>query len=543
MTTTCNASDNSLICETRRTRWKTPWSSVQFLATATFSTLVCKTNLLMLHILSSQARLASRNARHVRSSAAKSRQNTAVASFFSTDDGGNVEDGGGRRGASSDASSSVPGSSAPKWPTTEEIKKAANPHWREEAADDLLARGHAALLKNEYNDAADCFRESLHVIGKVDTLKFSASAKNSLNALGIIHLLRGDLALARERLDHAQTLQDNISSSGFGDDAFRDRAGLLNDYAALEMHDGNLDAAFKLLKQCAYTIGRAYKVSQLSHAVLYANFGELMYLKREYESSVNYFEKSCLHLRECKDGDTVCDFIGSNIRATAQASMAKSLRANLLTPEDHPNMNAEDLELANLAELQTCRTLMSEACHGLDNDSGRLNYIYIRSQQGSLAWALGEHDEARDYFFDAYFTSLKTKDQGVVDNEIFLIAQNNASLFHHDIDEAEKLLQSCLDIMEVETSPSKVERIDVVKNVAQRNLLAVRNKRGINSTELGQQSNLNEQAPSQPYYETFRVGSETELFKLNHSSYVLGSGITSNLRPSEFSFSGYDVEG
>ena len=97
--------------------------------------------------------------------------------------------------------------------------------------------------------------------------------------------------------------------------------------------------------------------------------------------------------------------------------------------------------------------------------------------------------------------------------------------------------------MEVETSPSKVERIDVVKNVAQRNLLAVRNKRGINSTELGQQSNLNEQAPSQPYYETFRVGSETELFKLNHSSYVLGSGITSNLRPSEFSFSGYDVEG
>merc|ERR1712146_762747 len=74
---------------------------------------------------------------------------------------------------------------------------------------------------------------------------------------------------------------------------------------------------------------------------------------------------------------------------------------------------------------------------------------------------------------------------------------------------------------EVETSPSKVERIDVVKNVAQRNLLAVRNKRGINSTELGQQSNLNEQAPSQPYYETFRVGSETELFKLNHSSYFL----------------------
>jgi len=498
----------------------------------------------MLNMFSSQVRLAGRNAKHARSAVAKSRQNTTALSFFSTDDGRNVGDGRGRRGASSGASSTGPESSAPKWPTTEEIKKAANPHWREEAADDLLARGHAALLKNEYNDAADCFRESLHVIGKVDTLKFSASAKNSLNALGIVHLLRGDLSLARERLDHAQNLQDNISSSGFGDDAFRDRAGLLNDYAALEMHDGNLDAAFKLLKQCAYTIGRAYKVSQLTHAVLYANFGELMYLKGEYESSVSYFEKSCLHLRECKDGDTVRDFIGSNIRATAQASMAKSMRVNLLIPEDRPSMDAEDLELANLAELQTCRTLMSEASHGLDNDSGRLNYIYIRSQQGSLAWALGEHDEARDYFFDAYFTSLKVKDQGVVDNEIFLIAQNNASLFHHDIDEAEKLLQSCLDIMEVETSPSKVERVDVVKNVAQRNLIALRSQRGINDNESEQQStsNLNEQAPSQPYYETFRVGSDTELFKLNHSSYILGSGITSNLRPSEFSFGGYDVE-
>ena len=56
-------------------------------------------------------------------------------------------------------------------------QEGGQPPLEEEAADDLLARGHAALLKNEYNDAADCFRESLHVIGKVDTLKFSASAK------------------------------------------------------------------------------------------------------------------------------------------------------------------------------------------------------------------------------------------------------------------------------------------------------------------------------------------------------------------------------
>ena len=131
----------------------------------------------MLNMFSSQVRLAGRNAKHVRSAVAKSRQNTTALSFFSTDDGRNVGDGRGRRGASSGASSTGPESSAPKWPTTEEIKKAANPHWREEAADDLLARGHAALLKNEYNDAADCFRESLHVIGKVDTLEIFCQCK------------------------------------------------------------------------------------------------------------------------------------------------------------------------------------------------------------------------------------------------------------------------------------------------------------------------------------------------------------------------------
>ena len=62
------------------------------------------------------------------------------------------------------------------------------------------------------------------VHSKVDELKFSASAKNSLNALGIIHLLRGDLTLARERLDHAFKLQDNISKSGFGDGAIDELA-------------------------------------------------------------------------------------------------------------------------------------------------------------------------------------------------------------------------------------------------------------------------------------------------------------------------------
>ena len=76
-----------------------------------------------------------------------------------------------------------------------------------------------------------------------------------------------------------------IYQFGFGDDSLRS-SGLLNDYAALEMHDGNLDAAFKLLKQCSYTVGRAYKISNLSHAVTYANFGELLYLKGEYDQSV-----------------------------------------------------------------------------------------------------------------------------------------------------------------------------------------------------------------------------------------------------------------
>jgi tetratricopeptide (TPR) repeat protein len=434
-------------------------------------------------------------------------------------------------------------SNRPKWPTAEEIKKAANPHWREEAADDLLVRGRTALLKNEYNDAADCFRESLHVIGKVDELKFSASAQNSLNALGIIHLLRGDLLLARERLDHAMKLQDNISKSGFGDDSYQDRAGLLNDYAALEMHDGNLAAAFKLLKQCSYTIGRAHKISNLSHAVTFANFGELMYLQGEFDTSVNYFEKSCLHLRECEDGNHIRDFVGSNIRATAQTSMAKSMRSNLLKLDTH-NRNAEDVELANDTELQTCRTLMSEASYGLDNDSGKLNYIYIRSQQASLAWVLNEHDEARDYFFDAYFTALKIKDQGVIDNEYFLIAQNNASLFHHDVNEAEKLLQACIDILEVETGPSKIERMNVIKNVVQHNLKVVLENQDAKShnknctIDADDESCIESKRPLQPYYESFQVGESSKLLKLNHSNYILGSGIISNPRPSEFSFGG-----
>ena len=472
--------------------------------------------------------------------------NAIITSFlnFSTDDSNNNNS---DKGEANTTTASSANNNTPKWPTTEEIKKAANPHWREEAADDLLVRGHAALLKNEYNDAADCFRESLHVIGKVDELKFSGSAKNSLNALGIIHLLRGDLTLARERLDHAQDLQDNISNSGFGDDSFRDRAGLLNDYAALEMHDGNLDAAFKLLKQCSYTVGRAYKISNLSHAVTYANFGELLYLKGEYDQSVNYFEKSCLHLRECKDGNSIRDFLGSNIRATAQTSMAKSLRSNLIKLEN--NSNDEDIELANDTELQKCRTLLSEASYHLDNDSGKLNYIYIRSQQASLAWVLNEHDEARDYFFDAYFTASKIKDQGVIDNEIFLIAQNNASLFHHDINEAEKLLTSCLDILEVETSPSKIERMDVIKSVVQRNLqIVLRNKADgtdksddiqIANDDIFNDGNDNSKLLLQPYFEAFQVDTNSNLLKLNHSNYILGSGIISNPRPSEFSFSGH----
>jgi tetratricopeptide (TPR) repeat protein len=427
----------------------------------------------------------------------------------------------------------------PNWPRDEDIRKAANPHWREEAADDLLERGSAALLNNKYNDAADCFRESLHVIGKVDELKFSASAKNSLNALGIIHLLRGDLTLARERLDHAFKLQDNISKSGFGDDSFRDRAGLLNDYAALEMHDGNLDAAFKLLKQCSYTIGRAHKISNLSHSVTFANMGEYFYLTGEFDSSVTYFEKSCLHLRECSDGGNVRDFLGSNIRATVQTSMAKSLRSNLLKLDNESKTNDDDIQLANDVELQTCRTLLSEASYGLDNDSGKLNYIYIRSQQASLAWVLNEHEEARDYFFDAYFTSLKIKDQGVVDNEIFLIAQNNASLFHHDVNEAEKLLTSCLDILEVETIPSKIERMNVIKNVVQHNLHVLKQSKSSENCSICNDSiPNNSKLLLQPYCESFQVDTNSKLLKLNHSNYILGSGIIANPRASEFSFSG-----
>lgn len=457
-----------------------------------------------------------------------------LSSYFSSDENSNANNTG-------HLNTNLKESNSASWSTDEDIRKAANPHWREEAADDLLERGSAALLNNKYNDAADCFRESLHVIGKVDELKFSASAKNSLNALGIIHLLRGDLTLARERLDHALKLQDNISKSGFGDDSFRDRAGLLNDYAALEMHDGNLDAAFKLLKQCSYAIGRAHKISNLSHSVTFANMGEYFYLTGEFDSSVNYFEKSCLHLRECSDGENIRDFLGSNIRATVQTSMAKSLRSNLLKLDNDFKTTDDDIQLANDVELQTCRTLLSEASYGLDNDSGKLNYIYIRSQQASLAWVLNEHDEARDYFFDAYFTSMKIKDQGVVDNEIFLIAQNNASLFHHDINEAEKLLASCLDVLEVETSPSKIERMNVIKNVVQHNLHVVqRNKSNENCRICNDSIPNDSKLLLQPYYESFQVDSNSELLKLNHSNYILGSGIVANPRASEFSFSGND---
>eukprot|EP00945_MAST-04E_sp_MAST-4E-sp1_P002595 g2595.t1 len=408
------------------------------------------------------------------------------------------------------------------WPSQEDIKKSASPHWREEATDDLVLLGRKAIGNKKFKVGIECFKESVELLKRSEThSQFLAtatpSARNSLNALGVMRLICGDISQATQLLEDAQRAQDSISESGMGDDNFCDRAGLLNDRAILHAYKGEMDESEKLLKQCYYMVSRAYRPSNRAIAACLGNLGEINCINGDFKVAVRNFEKALFQLQK-DDGNknSFLDILHSNVQVKLMASMGKATRMQATDPEC----------------VKKCRTLLNDARisleggllagnadmsgEGIDQES-EVDRVYITSQEGSCDAASGDYVAASQHFLRAFEISRELNKAGLEMPDFHLICENNLAIFSDNVETAQSRIKVCMR-SHGNTSSKLTKAIE-------------HNHRVIFGDSIGGES----AAVDSGQAERLGLPGEKVVYQLNHPSFIFGFGVVANQRPSEFS--------
>jgi tetratricopeptide (TPR) repeat protein len=407
------------------------------------------------------------------------------------------------------------------WPSKEDLRSLASPHWREEATDDLVSRGRQAISKRRFQDSLECFRESVDLIKKGSDLKhahYNGSVRNGLNALGALHMMCGDLDKAEEHLVEAQAIQDAISSTGLGCDDFSDRAGIFNDRALLMIKQGEIEGAEKLLKQCLYMISRAYRPSNVAMATTLGNLGELYFVRGDLKTAVRHFEKALFQLKQTDS--TYVDFLSNDVTATVMTSMAKCIR---LGTDDSIGLGQS-------------KTLLADAASLLESDDG-FDFMYHASE--AAAWHVqdgGNFIAAQQFYKQAFETSVTLVNNGLM-SEIRVISENNYALFAGEVQDARALIASSVrELQGGNRARAGVEAVNgnsPLAHALHHNFNVIHELCNDSTREDG--AGEKRGVFSEPQLEILRLPTGKEVHQIHHTNFICGMGIVLWARPSEFS--------